>query len=530
MKLSKLILCLIVLLLILSQVLVAQEILHNFTGNDEGSKGSAIILKDHIYGIIRYYEYSSKIFKIHVNGSGFQILKVFGKETINGVPSSTLISYGDKLYGYAKSIGKKNLGGVFSMNRNGSDYQILHKSNKMSWWGSKLILINGYFYGSADGQGNHGIIYRIKPDGSNFEILRQFSKKDHLGYAPSWLYYDGQRIYSISSSRQNYYEGSIFSFLTDGSDFREVWNFNNSIYPPISVAIPMGDFLYGVLSSGTYEDGDLIYRVEKDGSGYEIIHESQEDYFLTGHPYVQNGDYLYGYIYYDDDQYLPNYWYGIFRQSLNGKHYEFLHNFRHKLEGYSPSNLMIDNGHIYSITSSGGKFGKGTIFRIPIKPRAGDVTVKITPLDAVKAGAKWRLSSQTDWRNSGESLKGLKTGEHFIQFKPVKGWQIPEGFPFTHTGGDAHTFSGSYSSWKELRNYGYLKLDFKPEAILEKWPAWKEVGSNSWNYKDGKVSLKGGIIKIKYKKLKGFVEPEPETVEIIKGKTTVLKRTYIKKK
>ncbi|MFM1941083.1 MAG: hypothetical protein RI897_65 [Verrucomicrobiota bacterium] len=53
------------------------------------------------------------------------------------------------------------------------------------------------------------------------------------------------------------------------------------------------------------------------------------------------------------------------------------------------------------------------------------LTVQLAPLDAVAAGAQWRLAGEEDWRESGVAYTGLPVGLHVLEFKPLTDWIQP---------------------------------------------------------------------------------------------------------
>ncbi|HSA02561.1 MAG TPA: hypothetical protein P5055_17665, partial [Candidatus Paceibacterota bacterium] len=53
------------------------------------------------------------------------------------------------------------------------------------------------------------------------------------------------------------------------------------------------------------------------------------------------------------------------------------------------------------------------------------LTVTLSPPEVVAAGAKWKLSVDDEWRESGVVYTNLPVGLHAIEFKPVPGWVIP---------------------------------------------------------------------------------------------------------
>jgi len=112
----------------------------------------------------------------------------------------------------------------------------------------------------------------------------------------------------------------------------------------------------------------LLYKLNKDGSGYQIIH------VFTARP--TDGDGPNGGLVEADDGYL----YGttvyggqsaaigsVFRISKDGSDYSLLHGFPDgDGDGFQPIRALCKtaNGHLFGITQSGGEAGGGTVFGV----------------------------------------------------------------------------------------------------------------------------------------------------------------------
>ena len=58
--------------------------------------------------------------------------------------------------------------------------------------------------------------------------------------------------------------------------------------------------------------------------------------------------------------------------------------------------------------------------------QGGALRISITPAGApVIAGAQWKLSTESIWRNSDETILELPSGNYTVQFKPISGWSTP---------------------------------------------------------------------------------------------------------
>jgi len=63
----------------------------------------------------------------------------------------------------------------------------------------------------------------------------------------------------------------------------------------------------------------------------------------------------------------------------------------------------------------------------PPPPEFGSLTVTITPAEAVKAGAQWRIKGNKGWQVSGATVNDIQAGSQLIEFKTLaKPWTTPK--------------------------------------------------------------------------------------------------------
>lgn len=65
------------------------------------------------------------------------------------------------------------------------------------------------------------------------------------------------------------------------------------------------------------------------------------------------------------------------------------------------------------------------------------LTVSISPPEAVAAGAAWRLAGESDWRPSGVAQTHIPPGTHVIEYRPIPDWVAPRTEGVIHVGADA---------------------------------------------------------------------------------------------
>jgi uncharacterized repeat protein (TIGR03803 family) len=173
------------------------------------------------------------VFRVATDGSGYAELHDFGATASDGQRAAALMEADDgALYGTTVAGGEQGSGTVFAMAKNGSGYRIVHSftTNLFDANGPGRQLIqgsDGALYGATqfDGYSNRGAIFTLHKDGSQYSVLC-----------------------SIQANFQNHFCGEVG--LCEGAD----------------------GALYGAL--GSWSDDGLIFRVNRDGSGYEELYNA----------------------------------------------------------------------------------------------------------------------------------------------------------------------------------------------------------------------------------------------------------------
>ncbi len=175
--------------------------LHTFDSPSEGSGAMGRLVEDddgNLYGTC-YYQgptTSGTIFKLNKNGAGFTVLHSFTNSTTGGRPYAGLtLARNGKLYGVGFLGGSNNLGVIFRLNTDGSDYTILHHfgsiaSDGFNPAGELLTGLDGFLYGTTTTGGSNmlGSVFRIGLEGNGYEILYSFVSSGNALFGPgAWL-------------------------------------------------------------------------------------------------------------------------------------------------------------------------------------------------------------------------------------------------------------------------------------------------------------------------------------------------------
>lgn len=278
------------------------QILHRFKnlppeGDGTSPRGSLTLSGSTLYGCCAYggapyIQVGGAVFKINSDGSGYQVLYSFGPGDVQGHPYGAPVISGSRLYGMTSSEGTGLNGEIFAMNTGGPNVpQVLHQfagkpDDGAIPYGS-LTLVGSRLYGMTstggrngiDGGGSgYGVIFAIDTDGNNYQVLHHFEGFPNDGTNPyGSLTLVGSKLYGMTSGGgASNGPGVIFSINLDGSGYRVVVDFSKvsgAIGGPYGSLTLWGGRLYGMTSGGGPGGASgVIFRVNPDGTGFEILH------------------------------------------------------------------------------------------------------------------------------------------------------------------------------------------------------------------------------------------------------------------
>ncbi|MEO7676632.1 MAG: choice-of-anchor tandem repeat GloVer-containing protein [Verrucomicrobiota bacterium] len=149
-----------------------------------------------------------------------------------------------------------------------------------------LTLSAGMLYGvnGGGGQSNFGTIFKVGTNGTGCSVIHHFVGGSDGEYPVGRVVVSGNTIYGVMyrGGTNNVPEGggTIYKVDTDGSNYSILRRLNSAIndgYKPASGMVLSGNFLYGtttqggVSSRGTSDRG-TVFKINANGSGYQIIH------------------------------------------------------------------------------------------------------------------------------------------------------------------------------------------------------------------------------------------------------------------
>jgi uncharacterized repeat protein (TIGR03803 family) len=297
-------------------------LLHEFantSGNAVSPYGSLILDDGTLYGMTLSGGANSNgvVFSIGTDGSAFTLLHEFSYASSDGQnPRGSLVLGGSTLYGMTRSGGASSSGVIFAIATNGTGYTNIHEFAGGAGDGAdpsgSLLLDSGTLYGMTEngGDSDMGVVFKIATDGTNYTHLHEFvggldDGADPLG---SLTLVDGT-LWGMTEYGGFGSNGVIFSIDPDGSNytvhhkFRVVMNDGES---------PMGDLtLAGSRLVGTTHLGSsigtngVLFTIKTDGSEYGLLHQFAGGGSDGGRPRYErpivDGCTVYGMTYYEGD-------------------------------------------------------------------------------------------------------------------------------------------------------------------------------------------------------------------------------------
>jgi uncharacterized repeat protein (TIGR03803 family) len=346
------------------------------------------------------------VFKLATDGSAYTSLHTCGSAYSGDAASPTALIQGadGALYGVAQSGGTNFGGVVFRLGTDGSAYGVLHH---FGWEGPPDWLpedgpvpvavtqgADGGLYGvtQAGGTNNAGVVFMLGTNGSDFAVLYTFGDFANDGATPVGLAQGSDGVlFGVTQSGGSYTNGVVFMLNTDGSGYGLAHEFTGTLNDTSGDGATPGAGLmrgadgswYGTtLHGGTDCDDGTVFRMNADGSGYQVIRRFTfinsifYDTFSTDGqqpgPLAQGANgLLYGTTAYGgttgQGAYMNTGVGTLFALATNAMDYAVIYNFSTTGgDGQSPVGGLIlgRDGSFYGVTQAGGPAGQGSVFRI----------------------------------------------------------------------------------------------------------------------------------------------------------------------
>jgi uncharacterized repeat protein (TIGR03803 family) len=321
------------------------------------------------------------IFKLNTDGTDYTLLYSFTGTNGDGSHPNGLVQGVDGvLYGTTSSGGASSAGTLFSLNTNG--YTVLFSfSSSLGMPGSKLVQgPDGTLYGTTPGGGlGGGTVFKVGTNGTGYAVLHTFGSTAGDGASP----YGALLLGSDGGLYGTTYQGStVFKLNTDGTGYTILYSpvGGTGIGPYAGLVQGSDGAIYGDTYGGGIDcfecaaaDWGTVFKLNTDGSGYLVLRNFTGSGTDAAGPHaelVQGRD---GLLYGTTFSGGANNNGTVFKLSTNGTDYAVLYSFPPRgvlIGGDGPSGGVVQgaDGTFYGTTQGGGAFGYGTVYRLVWAP------------------------------------------------------------------------------------------------------------------------------------------------------------------
>lgn len=247
----------------------------------------------------------------------------------------------------------------------------LTQEGHLEWWsvwfseGEMMLASNNYLY--ATNYNEIGYVVKIDADNPAQNLtIRTFEPRSN-GVRPAAPLLEGDDGYLYGTARDGGFNegGVIYKMNYNGSDFEVVHYFDHTAggMNSYSGLTASGEILYGTTTrGGEVEETGTIFSVRRDGSDFRKLHDFDG---LNGrHPFgelILIDGVLYGMTTRGGNHDLGV----VYKINTDGSRFSVLHEFS-GADGANPSGALTDDGagNLYGMTTAGGANGLGVLFKI----------------------------------------------------------------------------------------------------------------------------------------------------------------------
>jgi uncharacterized repeat protein (TIGR03803 family) len=231
---------------------------------------------------------------------------------------------------------------------------------------------NGWLFGTVLSDTSAGSVFKVQLNGSNYTTLHDFTSIGNDGSKSySRLLLIGNVLFGTSQLGGVSNLGTIFRLNTDGSSYQLLHHFvgatNDGAFPNAGLAAGSDGSLYGTTIGGGLNNRGTVYKIQTNGAGYQVLRHCITSFLTNGYTIysavvLNDADVLFGTTFSGGNRGNGT----IFRLNSDGSEYKVLHQFGTSLDGrnvYSKLTRATD-GFLYGTTAFGGASNQGTVFKI----------------------------------------------------------------------------------------------------------------------------------------------------------------------
>ncbi|MCE7992289.1 MAG: T9SS type A sorting domain-containing protein [Roseivirga sp.] len=305
-----------------------------------------------------------------------------------GNPKWGVTESNNKLWGTTYAGGDHDFGTLFTINKDGSDFEKKFDFPSSFWYpNSPLIESNGFLWGVSLGNvgtqsNNRGVIFAVDTATGSVGMVHEFNADKSDGWAPNGLVEVGDKLWGMTQLGGTHNAGVIFHIDNDGSNFTKVHDFEAGKGDPEGTLLYAYGKLWGTTKgtkvgypatlNSNVTDFGTVFSINTDGSGFEVVHEftkssiAHSDFLNGRNPegsLVAFDGKIWGMTPFGGSS-ISNGAYGvIFQIDPIELVYEKVHSFTAGGGIIPRGNLYVYENALWGMTYAGGTVNKGTAFK-----------------------------------------------------------------------------------------------------------------------------------------------------------------------
>lgn len=344
--------------------LASYKSIFSFDGKKDGQapRGALIAVKGFFYGITANGGKSGNglVYKITPSGTQSVVHEFKGGLKDGRIPNGPLTDVSGVLYGTTNRGGTNDSGVFFSLMTSGTEKVLYNFGSSESAFGP-LFYDNGVFFGAETGFGSdRGSVYRITAQGA-FKTVYAFQGAPDCNTPYSGVIVVKNVLYGAAFGGGAHSAGCIFKIKAGKERVLYSFKGGKDAQDPYGGLTAVNGTLYGTGGGGAHSQG-TVFKVSL--LGKERVLHSFAGYPNDGSSPNSPLLYIKGAFYSVTPYGGPSNNGVVFKVDGTG-HETVPYAFKPKPDGADPAGALIDyGGRLYGTTSSGGKYGFGTVFSL----------------------------------------------------------------------------------------------------------------------------------------------------------------------
>ncbi|MEM8897501.1 MAG: choice-of-anchor tandem repeat GloVer-containing protein [Bacteroidota bacterium] len=345
------------------------------------SSNTLAVLDDRVYGMTQIAGLYNQgtIFKVNPLNNQSELVKALNRNSLAYDFDSSLVDAYGKLWGISKEGGPSNAGNIFSIDRDGANFTVVHNFELSEGPNSPLGSLTAAFgrlWGVTELGGTYdgGVLFSLDAQGGDFTVHHEFGQFPD-GVTPNYdlLVRNGQ-IFGTTSEGGANLAGTIFRVNADGAGYIQLaaFDFDNGAFPTGGL-IEVNGKLWGVTEEGGVDENGNIFTINYDGSELTTVYEFQDtgDGFFPRPTLVAYGDKVYGST--QGSELSTATGQSLFSVNADGTGFQLVQELtaNSTTTGFGTrGRLLAAEGKLWGVNSYGGVNGHGTIFSIDTATQA----------------------------------------------------------------------------------------------------------------------------------------------------------------